>query len=183
MHNCNHINITVGSIVMINRFPGTKWLVCNGWYTYEGRSQNGMYLSSIPARTILPLTNEELIQMTIVSSSCHPTPPPPPHTFPGCNPYPPPPVPYPPCGPSMQQPVEDYLPGVNYVEGQLVWLTPGELYQVTKNFTSSSDKVSPIENLQQDALLGNLIIVGGNDDSGESDDISRIPEESIESIF
>lgn len=78
-----------GTIVMLAKFPGTKWIVHNGWYTYQGKQYLGWYFCSIPAQVILPLNDEDLYMITIVSPD-------------GCcpDPYPP----YPPCPPGPVPP-------------------------------------------------------------------------------
>lgn len=89
------IQIVDGTIVILARFPGTKWIVHNGWYSYQGKQYMGWYFCSIPAQTIIPVNDEDLRLLTVVSSdggeSCPPGPYPPP-----CPPYPPPCPPYPP---------------------------------------------------------------------------------------
>lgn len=63
------LTITDGTIVMLARFPGTKWIVRNGWYTYQGNQYTGWYVSSIPSQTTLPLTDDDLEMITIVSNN------------------------------------------------------------------------------------------------------------------
>ena len=50
---------------MLARFPGTKWIVHNGWYTYNGANFTGWYFMSIPAQTCLPVTPEDLSHLSI----------------------------------------------------------------------------------------------------------------------
>ena len=84
--------VTDGSVVVISRFPKTKWVVHYGWYTYKGSQSMGWYLSSIPSQTTIPVSDEDLVGIQVVSGSC-PCPPMPP-----CPPPPgPPPGPKPPC--------------------------------------------------------------------------------------
>lgn len=88
------LTITDGTIVMLARFPGTKWIVRNGWYTYQGNQYTGWYVSSIPSQTTLPLTDDDLEMITIVSNNqCN------------CGHYPPPPCPppFPPLGPAPSE--------------------------------------------------------------------------------
>lgn len=89
---------------MLRRFPGTKWIVHNGWYSYNGRDYNGWYFTSIPAQTTIPMNEYDLQGIVIVSgkdvspspdvvpvpTSPGPFPPTPPEPFP-----PVPPKPYP----------------------------------------------------------------------------------------
>lgn len=78
-----------GTIVMIAQFPGTKWVVKHGWYTYQGNQYTGWYFSSVPTQTCLPVTEEYLKMITVVNNDC------------GCFPIPPcpPHLPFPPCPP------------------------------------------------------------------------------------
>lgn len=57
-----------GNVVMLERFPGLKWIVHDGWYRYHGRDYKGWYFVSIPSQTILPVSTEDLRMITIVSS-------------------------------------------------------------------------------------------------------------------
>lgn len=88
--------IYAGDIVTLSRFPGTKWILQNGWYFYESRQQNGWYFSSIPADTVIPVNDSDLLSLTVISTqSMNGCPP----FYPGENPaYPHPPhPPHPPC--------------------------------------------------------------------------------------
>lgn len=81
-----------GSVIVISNYPNVKWILKNGWYTYQGRQYNGWYASSIPENSILPIDENSLVGVTLISSpgcSCSPPPPFPPG--PGCIPPPPPP--------------------------------------------------------------------------------------------
>lgn len=88
------VQIVDGTIVMLSRFPGTKWIVHNGWYTYNSQQAMGWYFSSIPSQTIMPVTDDDLRLLTVVGTDCGchcpPTPSPtPPHPGPGPKPKPP----------------------------------------------------------------------------------------------
>lgn len=95
----SNIQLTDGSVVMLARFPGTKWVVHYGWYEYAGRRNMGWYFSSIPAQTVIPATTQDLqlivvidqgdvTEEIVVTNSGTPT------TFPGPGPCPPsPPAP------------------------------------------------------------------------------------------
>ena len=74
------VELVDGSIVILARFPGTKWIVHNGWYNYQGAQSIGWYFCAIPSQTVLPVSDEDLKLLTVVSdgSSCP------------CPPYPPP---------------------------------------------------------------------------------------------
>lgn len=76
------IQIVDGSIVILARFPGTKWIVHKGWYAYQGNQYNGWYLSSIPSQTTMPLVDSDLIGIKVVGGEC----PYPDHPFPSPNP-------------------------------------------------------------------------------------------------
>lgn len=101
-----------GSVVMLRRFPGTKWLVHNGWYTYNGRNYTGWYFCSIPAQTVLPVSPQDLIDIIVVSDKDSQPVPEPPVPRPWPDPVPPmPPMPYPPMpGPAPQPPFYPYPP-------------------------------------------------------------------------
>lgn len=77
--------LTDGDVVMLQRFPGTKWVVHNGWYTYQCQQMSGWYFSSIPAQTTLPITEEDLCMLTILSGE-GPCPIPPGHHHECCPP-------------------------------------------------------------------------------------------------
>lgn len=80
------VQLVDGSIVILSRFPGTKWIVHNGWYTYQGQQYMGWYFCSIPSQTIMPVSNTDLRLLTVVNDSgC------------GCNPGPVPTPPEPSC--------------------------------------------------------------------------------------
>lgn len=85
--------LTDGTIVMLARYPGTKWIVHKGWYSFQGHQYNGWYFCSIPAQTILPVGEEDLRLLTVISDTececCPPIYPPnpcPPN--PECPPHP-----------------------------------------------------------------------------------------------
>lgn len=112
------IKLTDGSVVMLARFPGTKWAVHYGWYEYLGRQSMGWYFSSIPAQTVIPVTLKDLQLIVLVESGsddsgssgtpdvpipCPPGPCPPPYPpYPPPGPDPWPPGPYPP-GPDSHE--------------------------------------------------------------------------------
>lgn len=137
-----------GSVVILSRFPDTRWIVHNGFYSFNGTQANGWYFESIPAGTIMPLTEPDLEGIYVVSSpsgGCpHPKP------WPGPGPFPPVPGP----GPKS---IDIYRSGINYKKGQVLYLTPGELYQATEDFLSSYSEPSESENLDKDVALGHLI--------------------------
>lgn len=78
-----------GSIVILARFPGVNWIAHNGWYTFQGNQFMGWYSTSIPSQTIIPMSDDDLIGIQVISGSgCDkpslPCPPPPPPR-PGCD--------------------------------------------------------------------------------------------------
>lgn len=84
-----NIHLYDGSIISLSRYPGSKWIVHNGWYTYNSTQYLGWYLCSIPEQVILPADNTTLQGVCVISNTCPcPTPIPP---YPSC-----PPTPFPP---------------------------------------------------------------------------------------
>ena len=104
----SNIKLTDGSVVMLARFPGTKWVVHYGWYDYAGRRGMGWYFSSIPAQTVIPVTSQDLQLIVLVDpgKSEEPDLPPAPGPAPGPGPTPPGPTP-PPPGPRPPRPPYD----------------------------------------------------------------------------
>lgn len=78
-----------GTIVMLVRFPGMKWIVKYGWYTYNQQQLSGWYFLSIPDKTIIPVNEQDLQSICILSTNSSPYHPP----CPPCPPYPVPPGP------------------------------------------------------------------------------------------
>ena len=93
--NCIHIPgsnqvLYDGSIVILANYHNTKWIVHEGWYTYNGKQCHGWYFCEIPSQTILPVNEDDLKTLTIVDNGC------------GCPPGPPmPPMPDRPFTPQM----------------------------------------------------------------------------------
>ena len=73
--------VSVGDIVMITGYGNDKFLVCRGWYTYDEQRHNGRYFKRIPEGTVVPDSEVNLDDVTVVSSdtgcSCKPVPCPP----------------------------------------------------------------------------------------------------------
>ena len=68
--------INDGSVVILSQYPNMKWLIKNGWYTYNGKQYNGWYFSSIPANNTMPVDTNDLSGITLVSGpNCCPPPP------------------------------------------------------------------------------------------------------------
>lgn len=78
---CDGTKLYSGDIVILDGFDN-KWILHTGWYTYDGKSYQGWYFSSIPEQTILPLKYASLDGIIIISTSnpcvppasCPPTP-------------------------------------------------------------------------------------------------------------
>lgn len=159
----SELKLIDGNIVILHRFPNTKWIVHNGWYTYQCKQYNGWYLTSIPAGTVIPLSESDLMNLTVTSNNredCNPSCPP----YPGsgwdcpCPPPGPPGPPIPPPRPHRPDKVpERYYGGVNYRTGQLVYLNIGSIYQATLDFRSSWVFPTLEENLSADVQSGHLI--------------------------
>lgn len=82
-----------GDVVVLHRFPEIKWVVKHEYYTLNGQQYRGWYFLSIPTKNILPLTEEDLYGITVISGQGEVYPPCPPHP---CPPHPcPPPCPPP----------------------------------------------------------------------------------------
>lgn len=77
-----------GSIVILAEYPYSKWIVKQGWYTYNNQQLNGWYFKSINDGAILSLSNVNLDTITVVSQGERPCPPPH-HHGPGPGPRPP----------------------------------------------------------------------------------------------
>ena len=93
-----------GTIVMIRRFPATKWILHQGFYSFEGAKLSGWYFVSIPGEATMPMYDSDLYGIRVISGAnpCPPCPPPYP-------PQPYPPTPPGPCpGPPMTYPYTRY---------------------------------------------------------------------------
>lgn len=84
-----------GSVVILDRFPGLKWVVHYGWYSYNGAQYQGWYFSSIPSQTVIPVTPEDLRMLQVIQYTGS-------DTDPGC---PVPTYPYPICPPPSPEQV------------------------------------------------------------------------------
>ena len=68
----NSCAINAGDIVMITGYGNDKFIVCDGWYTYDNTRREGWYFKSIPEGTIVPDYLIDLDDVTVVtSSSCN----------------------------------------------------------------------------------------------------------------
>ena len=63
------IKLYSGAVVELSRFPGTRWVVHLGWYNYNGSQYQGWYFCSIPAQTTIPVTEDDLRLLTIISNT------------------------------------------------------------------------------------------------------------------
>lgn len=73
----NDRTISVGDIVMISGYGNDKFLVCRGWYTYEGSRRNGWYFKRIPDNVIVPDFTVDIDDVTVISGDhcgCPPKP-------------------------------------------------------------------------------------------------------------
>lgn len=153
-----HCKIYDGSIVMIARFPQTKWIVHNGFYSYSGQQQSGWYFQSIPAGTIIPMNSADLTTLTIISNpSSDPHVCPPPGPAPGPIPCPCPGHPGPHPHHHAERSVEKYRPGMYYRAGQTLYGAIGEYYQVVEDYRSSYSEQSTAQNIENDVTNGYLI--------------------------
>ena len=94
------LKLVDGSIVIISRFPDTKWIVHYGWYSFNNQQSMGWYFCSIPDKAILPVNNDDLNSVIVISNDdqCCP-----------CPPHPHPPGPGPCPAPDKPQPFTDVL--------------------------------------------------------------------------
>lgn len=83
--------VYASDIVVLSSYPGTKWIVNKGWYHYNGYQKNGWYLCSVSSATTIPLTDAQLMELSVISSKgggyCPPGPGPGPGPHPQQNPY------------------------------------------------------------------------------------------------
>lgn len=145
---CSEQRLVDGSVVILDRFPNTKWIVHNGWYTYQNVRYNGWHFSSIPSRTILPCSDRDLCHLIVISGGdcgCD------------CRPEPHPPRPEPPIDDCYNP--QRYYGGVHYPAGALIYLEYGDIYQATCSFRSSWNGASVADNLKTDIQSGYLVKV------------------------
>lgn len=150
-----HKVINTGSIVVLSRFPNVKWILKNGWYKYEEEMYNGWYFSSILHRENIPVLDNDLINIKIISGEQCDTFYDPNQSHCRCN-----------CDsgkPTIRRSVEEYVCDTDYMSGQLLWLIPGVLYQVTHDFHSSSSFESTVDNMTSDISAGNLASISSSD--------------------
>lgn len=85
-----------GTVVLLARFPGVRWIVHNGDYVYNNEDYTGWYFSAIPSEATLPMNEIDLRTAVVVSKSCP------------CllepRPFPPRPTPQPPLPPGPFDP-------------------------------------------------------------------------------
>lgn len=145
----------VGSVVILNEYPGIKWTVKHGWYTLGSHQYSGWYFCSIPNRQVEAFNNVNLSLITVVSSGGRPIPPSPCPPGP-CPPGPCPPGPWPPC-PCPPIPPGPKPPGFMY--------GPREAKQLAEAFIT-------VESIKQRDELEDMYLVDGkivrvNDVNGE----------------
>ena len=132
----NGIQLTDGTVVMLGRYPGVKWIVKNGWYSYQGSQYTGWYFCSIPSQTTIPILEEDLTLITVISQPD------------GCNCNPGRPMPYPPYPPEPPCPCP---PDHNHHPT----LSEDDKYQIDRSFIT----VNTLED--RDKLTLNKIVPDG----------------------
>ena len=55
-----------GAIVTLSGYPDTRWLLCNGWFAYQGNYYMGWYFKSIPQGTVIAATPDVIATATVV---------------------------------------------------------------------------------------------------------------------
>ena len=65
----SELKLVDGNIVILERFPESRWILHNGWYEYEGQSYSGWYFVSILDDTVLPVCDRDLHAIVVVSTS------------------------------------------------------------------------------------------------------------------
>lgn len=58
-----------GDVITLSRLPGAKWVAEFGWYTYYNYQYSGWYLTGIPDGEVMPLNDEDLDEITVVSTN------------------------------------------------------------------------------------------------------------------
>ena len=80
----NKFRFNVGDVVLLREYGNDKFLVCRGWYLYEGSRRNGLYFKLIPEGTIVPdfkvNVPEDIIVVDSVDDTCNRPRPPKPST-------------------------------------------------------------------------------------------------------
>lgn len=61
--------VYAGDVIALARLPGAKWIVEFGWYTYYNYQYSGWYLTEIPDGEVMPLNDEDLDEITVVSTN------------------------------------------------------------------------------------------------------------------
>lgn len=84
-----------GDVISLARLPGQKWVIEFGWYTYYNYQYTGWYLTGIPDGEVIPFNDEDLDEVTIISTNSS-----------ADSPVVPPPSPSP-VGPSVGPPNQD----------------------------------------------------------------------------
>lgn len=85
-----------GDIVTLSSMPSEKWIIKFGYYTYYNYQYTGWYLTNVPNGNILPINDDDVDKLTIISTNSS--------TDCDCNGrYPPPPPP----GPERPKPEKD----------------------------------------------------------------------------
>jgi len=116
-----------GTVVLLSRFPNVRWIVHNGWYTYQNEQRMGWYFNSIPANEVIPVSDEDLQTCIVVD----------PRAIQPCPPCPPCP-PVPPCPPTPEEEVAELQQQVQQIINDIYWKqTSSELWdQGTLSFAT-----------------------------------------------
>lgn len=103
-----------GNVILLVEYPGIRWVLHHGVYEYDDEEFTGWYANSIPDMSVIPITEDDLKGVILVSAKLNDVLPPYPYTLPPqrkplppgpCPPHPPgphppvPPVPPPPIPP------------------------------------------------------------------------------------
>lgn len=85
------MKLSDGAIVMIARYPNSKWILHYGWYTYQNQQSLGWYFTSLSDSSVIPVNDDDLRSLTAISgqSQCNCNCPPPMSPQPPMPPMPP----------------------------------------------------------------------------------------------
>lgn len=79
------VEIGDGAVVRLSSYPDRYWVLHYGWYPYQCQQFMGWYFVSVPDKMILPMKDEDLLTITVISTdidSCGPYP-----SCPPCDSY------------------------------------------------------------------------------------------------
>lgn len=69
----NNTTIYANDVVTIPNYPDVKWIVKYGWFKFNGTQQNGWYLVSIRDKTVLPLDEVGVDNLTKLTEHANPS--------------------------------------------------------------------------------------------------------------